>query len=322
MTGSDFETSLTGGGVGRDLPPSGLPRADALPLEEELERARRIEAGLFATKLLSGVFGEHPLSQQASIDPELKQDLETIIGEGKDAFDQLVLANTGLAVSIAQRFRTEGVEETELINAAVVGLLHGIEKYDYIQGFTVRTYAAHWIQKEVRLVAAGSKTGPYIPKDRREDATRLRRTTSDLAVQLGRQPSSHELAAATNIELAEVEWLQAATAGVASLELPVGKGGEVLGDLLIDETPDSPESLAVYADGARRVRQIVSTLTDLTPARVSTSEVVRKYFGIGGKPHTMVEIAKTLKVGKNYIAKVLKHAREQLKTRLPHDLFD
>ena len=171
---------------------NGIGRTKLLTAAQEVELAKRIEAGLFA---------EEKLAHGATIStPQLRADLATIAAEGRAAKNHLLEANLRLVVSIAKRYTGRGMAFLDLIQEGNLGLIRAVEKFDYTKGYKFSTYATWWIRQAITRAMADQARTIRIPVHMVEQVNRMVRARRDLATTLGREPTVAEIAAALGVD--------------------------------------------------------------------------------------------------------------------------
>lgn len=234
------------------------------------------------------------------------QEGRRLIAEGRG---EVVRANLRLVVAIAKRYRGRGFALADLIQEGNLGLMHGIEKFDYRLGYKLSTYVSWWIRQGMARAIADQGRTVRIPVHAHERINLLRRSMAVLGAQLGRRPTRDELAAHTGMQADEVEWLCSLPREPASLEARVGEDGETeLGDLL----PDPSSSNAPDAILERQLGEHVSDLLRALSPRERA--VVCGRFGLdGGEERTLQEIGLSFEVSRERIRQIERDALEKLR---------
>jgi RNA polymerase primary sigma factor len=285
-----------------------MGREPLLTREEEVMLAKKMERGDRTEKKL--VNNGHSPGEQRR--------LERLIVEGKEARARLIRANTRLVVSIAKRYRGQGLSFLDLIQAGNVGLIRAADKYDYSRGTKFGTYATWWIRQSVARTLKQQGRNIRIPVHTNDRIRKLYRLAARLEQDLGHRPTPEEIADEANLEPERVRWLLGVSQRPLSLEKPVDEEGESeLGDFLEDETTPSP---------ARRTEMhllhedLQDALSTLTPREV---RVLRMRFGLGGADtYTLREVGEKLGVTRERIRQIegkalkkLRHPRYRRKLR-------
>jgi RNA polymerase sigma factor (sigma-70 family) len=283
------------GGVSADLVRAylnGIGRTKLLSAEQEVELARRIEAGLYAEEVLPTVS-----------DADLATDLRTVVREGRAAKDHLLEANLRLVVSIAKRYTGRGMAFLDLIQEGNLGLIRAVEKFDYTKGYKFSTYATWWIRQAITRAMADQARTIRIPVHMVEQVNRMVRARRDLAVALGREPVVAEIAAALGVEDFQVIELISYDREPVSLDQAVGEDGEsALGDFVARVDPREEPADSVTGGMLREEVEIVlATLSQREQA------VIRLRFGLDdGRQRTLDEVGREFGLSRERIRQIEK----------------
>ncbi|CAN5155887.1 hypothetical protein BH09ACT1_BH09ACT1_16310 [soil metagenome] len=247
-----------------------IGREPLLTAEQEVDLARRIEAGVLA--------GER-LAKMPELDNKTKRELQWLERDGQRAYEKFVCSNLRLVVSIAKRYAGRGLPMMDVIQEGNLGLVRAVEKFDYAIGNKFSTYATWWIRQSILRGIADSSRIIRIPVHTVEKMDKLDRVRRDLISELGRNPTLAEIAATAQITIEEVLKLRNTDHDTISLGIPIGDDGATeLGDLIEDtDTPGPLEAVELdlrYDDIRRRL--------DALPPRDAT--VIRLRFGLEGRP--------------------------------------
>ena len=292
------EQGLDGRGVSSDLVRAylnGIGRTKLLNAEQEVDLAKRIEAGLFADEKLT--------SGSAVADAQLRADLRTIAIDGRLAKAHLLEANLRLVVSIAKRYTGRGMAFLDLIQEGNLGLIRAVEKFDYTKGYKFSTYATWWIRQAITRAMADQARTIRIPVHMVEQVNRMVRVRRDLAVSLGREPSVAEIAAGLGVQEFHVIELISYDREPVSLDQTVGEDGESsLGDFVArTDVRSQPEENV--SDGMLRqeVEIVLATLSQREQA------VIRLRFGLDdGRQRTLDEVGKEFGLSRERIRQIEK----------------
>ena len=277
---------------------NGIGRTKLLTAEQEVELARRIEAGLYAKEVLPEVR-----------DAELAGDLLTVAREGRAAKDHLLEANLRLVVSIAKRYTGRGMAFLDLIQEGNLGLIRAVEKFDYTKGYKFSTYATWWIRQAITRAMADQARTIRIPVHMVEQVNRMVRTRRDLSTRLGREPSIPEIARELGVPEFQVIELISYDREPVSLDQAVGEDGEsALGDFVarVDPREEPAESVSsgmlrqeveiVLATLSQRERAVIRLRFGLDDGRQRTLDEVGREFGLSRERIRQIEKITLLKL--------------------------
>ncbi|MFF5171028.1 RNA polymerase sigma factor SigB [Micromonospora sp. NPDC000089] len=273
---------------------NGIGRTKLLTAAQEVDLAKRIEAGLFA---------EEKLSTCTPVSAELRADLELIVTQGHAAKDHLLEANLRLVVSIAKRYTGRGMAFLDLIQEGNLGLIRAVEKFDYAKGYKFSTYATWWIRQAITRAMADQARTIRIPVHMVEQVNRMVRVRRELSVSLGREPTVAEVARALEIPEFQVIELISYDREPVSLDQAVGEDGEsALGDFVAAVDPAAqPGDAASTGELRNEVRIVLSTLSQREQA------VIRLRFGLDdGRQRTLDEVGKEFGLSRERIRQIEK----------------
>ncbi|MBG6067209.1 RNA polymerase sigma factor SigB [Micromonospora ureilytica] len=273
---------------------NGIGRTKLLTAAQEVDLARRIEAGLFA---------DEKLTTCTPVSAELRADLELIVAEGRAAKDHLLEANLRLVVSIAKRYTGRGMAFLDLIQEGNLGLIRAVEKFDYAKGYKFSTYATWWIRQAITRAMADQARTIRIPVHMVEQVNRMVRARRELAVTLGREPTVAEVARALEIPEIQVIELISYDREPVSLDQTVGDDGEsALGDFVASVDPRTePGDTAAQGELRNEVSIVLSTLSQREQA------VIRLRFGLDdGRQRTLDEVGREFGLSRERIRQIEK----------------
>ena len=263
-----------------------------LNARQEVELARRIEAGLFAGQKLAE--GSWDLSADAQID------LELVAADGRRAKNHLVEANLRLVVSLARRYTGRGLLLLDLIQEGNLGLIRGVEKFDYTRGYKFSTYATWWIRQAITRAMAEQSRTIRLPVHMAEVLSRLSRVQRQMLQDLGRDPTLQELAAGMDVTREKVIEVQKYGREPVSLNTPLGEDGDSeFGDLIEDSEAVEPGEAVSFILLQEQVHSVLGTLSE------REAGVVSMRFGLtDGRPKTLDEIGKVYGVTRERIRQI------------------
>ncbi|MGY1670460.1 RNA polymerase sigma factor [Geodermatophilus sp. SYSU D00710] len=288
-----------------------------LNAEEEVDLAKRIEAGLYAAERMRQVEEE---GQKLS--PQMRRDLNWIIRDGERAKNHLLEANLRLVVSLAKRYTGRGMAFLDLIQEGNLGLIRAVEKFDYTKGYKFSTYATWWIRQAITRAMADQARTIRIPVHMVEVINKLGRIQRELLQDLGREPTPEELAKEMDITPDKVLEIQQYAREPISLDQTIGdEGDSQLGDFI----EDSEAVVAVDAVSFTLMQdQLTSVLQTLSEREAG---VVRLRFGLtDGQPRTLDEIGQVYGVTRERIrqieSKTMSKLRHPSRSQVLRDYLD
>ncbi|HKE51045.1 MAG TPA: RNA polymerase sigma factor RpoD [Actinomycetes bacterium] len=286
------ETAIRGGGT--DLVRQYLReigRVALLTAADEVELARRVEAGVFAAaKLTSG----QPLT------PSLRRELAIIAEDGHLAKRRLIESNLRLVVSIAKRYIGRGLPFLDLVQEGNMGLIRAVEKFDYAKGYKFSTYATWWIRQAITRALADQARTIRVPVHVVETINRIVRMQRNLLQEWGREPTPLEVASRLGLDVERVLEIMRLAQEPISLHSPVGETEDSeLGDLIEDTDVISPVESSAHVLLREHLDAILGTLGD------REKRVVQLRYGLtDGEPHTLEEVGQVFGVTRERVRQI------------------
>ncbi|MGH3932849.1 MAG: sigma-70 family RNA polymerase sigma factor [Pseudonocardiaceae bacterium] len=279
---------------------NGIGRTALLTAQEEVELAKRIEAGVFA---------RHMLDTAARLSPAHRTDLMRIVHDGQVAKNHLLEAYLRLVVSLAKRYTGRGMPLLDLIQEGNLGLIRAVEKFDYAKGFKFSTYATWWIRQAITRGMADQSRTIRLPVHLVEQVNKLARIKRDLHQQLGREATHQELAAESGIALDKVADLLDHSRDPVSLDMPVGAEEEApLGDFIEDAEAADAESAVISGMLQDDLRRVLATLED------REQNVIRLRYGLDdGQPRTLDQIGKRFGLSRERVRQIEREVMAKLR---------
>jgi RNA polymerase primary sigma factor len=252
-----------------------------LTAEQEVELAKRIEAGLFAAERI-----RKAEDSTGKLSPQLRRDLRWIVRDGQRAKNHLLEANLRLVVSLAKRYTGQGMAFLDLIQEGNLGLIRAVEKFDYTKGYKFSTYATWWIRQAITRAMADQTRTIRIPVHMGEVINKLGRIQRELLQDLGREPTPEELAKEMDITPEKVLEIQQYAREPISLDHTIGdEGDSQLGDFIEDSEAVVAEDAVSFTLLQEQLQSVLATLSE------READIVRLRFGLtDGKPRTLDHI--------------------------------
>ncbi len=291
-----------------------IGKVPLLNAEQEVELAKRIEAGLFAEEKLA--------DSRDSLRSETRLDLEWIADDGRRAKNHLLEANLRLVVSLAKRYTGRGMLFLDLIQEGNLGLIRAVEKFDYTKGYKFSTYATWWIRQAITRAMADQARTIRIPVHMVEVINKLARVQRQMLQDLGREPTPEELAAELDMTPEKVIEVQKYGREPISLHTPLGEDGDSeFGDLIEDSEAIQPGEAVSFTLLQEQLHSVLDTLSE------REAGVVSMRFGLtDGQPKTLDEIGKVYGVTRERIrqieSKTMSKLRHPSRSQVLRDYLD
>jgi RNA polymerase primary sigma factor len=280
---------------------------------QEVELAKRIEAGLFS---------EEKLGSETKLSVKLNEELEWIAEDGRRAKTHLLEANLRLVVSLAKRYTGRGMLFLDLIQEGNLGLIRAVEKFDYTKGFKFSTYATWWIRQAITRAMADQARTIRIPVHMVEVINKLARVQRQMLQDLGREPTPEELAKELDMTPEKVVEVQKYGREPISLHTPLGEDGDSeFGDLIEDSEAIVPADAVSFTLLQEQLHAVLDTLSE------REAGVVSMRFGLtDGQPKTLDEIGKVYGVTRERIrqieSKTMSKLRHPSRSQVLRDYLD
>jgi len=267
---------------------------------DEVELAKRIEAGLYAGHLVDAA---------NDFKPARRRELRLIVADGERAKDHLLRANLRLVVSLAKRYTGHGMPFLDLIQEGNLGLIRAVEKFDYTKGFKFSTYATWWIRQAISRAMADQSRTIRLPVHLVEQVNKMQRIRRELNQTLGRDATDAELGAELDITEERVRELLDLSRDLVSLDQTVGADDDAaLGDFIADEKATAAEEAVEAGLMRQQLHAVLGSLEDREAA------VVRMRFGLDdGQPRTLDEIGRSFKLSRERIRQIERETMAKLR---------
>ncbi|CAM4164876.1 sigma-70 family RNA polymerase sigma factor [Kibdelosporangium persicum] len=279
---------------------NGIGKTALLTAAEEVELAKRIEAGVFA---------QHMLETNPQLPAQRRMDLKSLIRDGHVAKNHLLEANLRLVVSLAKRYTGRGMPLLDLIQEGNLGLIRAVEKFDYTKGFKFSTYATWWIRQAITRGMADQGRTIRLPVHLVEQVNKLARIKRDLHQQLGREATHEELAKESGLSVGKVIDLLDHARDPVSLDMPVGAEEDApLGDFIEDSEATDAEGAVISGLLQDDLRRVLATLDE------REQHVIRLRYGIDdGQPRTLDQIGKRFGLSRERVRQIEREVMSKLR---------
>jgi len=304
-------TRTTDGIDGKDavgLYLDGIAKTALLSAEEEVELARRIEAGLYAQAILDGdIIDESRGKKPVRV---TRKELEELARIGEEAMNRFVTANLRLVVSVARKYGRSAMPLLDLVQEGNTGLIRAVEKFDYTKGFKFSTYATWWVRQSISRGIAQQGRIVRLPVHVAEQINQVSAIRRNLERKFGRDPDLREIAEEMGIEEEKVLELIQFSREHVSLDAPVEEDGDTaLGDLIAREPAPGPDELVLDAEERARLEQMLSKLDP------RSADVVRRRYGLlDGRQAKLADIGEVWGITAERVRQIERHAIAKLRS--------
>jgi len=268
-----------------------IGKVPLLNAEQEVELAKRIEAGLFAEEKLA--------EGRGTLRPDARGDLEWIADDGRRAKNHLLEANLRLVVSLAKRYTGRGMLFLDLIQEGNLGLIRAVEKFDYTKGYKFSTYATWWIRQAITRAIADQARTIRIPVHMVETINKMARIQRQLHQDLGREAMPEEIAREMGLSRERVAEIQRIAQEPVSLQSPIGEEDSDLGDFIEDADAVVPMEAAAFIMLQEQLEDVLDSLS------LREQRIIQLRFGLtDGHPRTLEEVGREFGVTRERIRQI------------------
>ncbi|MFW6205590.1 MAG: sigma-70 family RNA polymerase sigma factor, partial [Actinomycetota bacterium] len=278
-----------------------------LTANDEVELAKRIEAGVYAAELLRQVDAGERDEQDL---PGTREELEFIARDGEQAKDHMIRANLRLVVAAARKYyRNIGVSFLDVVQDGNLGLIRAVEKFDYTKGFKFSTYAMWWIRQSIDRGRADKSRTVRLPVHVIENLSKLGKVEHRLQIRLGREATVEEVAEEAGMSAEKVEELRELSRDAVSLDTPVGEEGDTrIGDLIEDVHVLQAQDVVEFEALGAELRSLVDTL----PPREAM--IISLRYGLhDGREHSLQEVAERVGLTRERVRQLEKESMAKLR---------
>ncbi|NLX09684.1 MAG: sigma-70 family RNA polymerase sigma factor [Chloroflexi bacterium] len=284
-------------------------RVPLLTAEEEVMLAKRMEAGELAAEQLREYRGDLP--------DETIEELEALVADGEAAQEYLVRANSRLVISVAKKYIGRGVPFLDLIQEGNIGLIRAARKFEYQRGHKFSTYATWWIRQAVSRAVADQGRTIRVPVHMGDQINRLRRTSTRLTQELGREATTEEIAVAMETTLDKIQDLIEISRRPISLETPIEEDADSeFGDFIEDQTTPQPTEVVTQ----NLLREHLAQALGRLPER--EAHILQLRYGLlDGETHTLEEVGRQIGVTRERVRQLEAQALNRLRHSSAHQLL-
>ena len=283
---------------------NGIGKTALLTAAQEVDLAKRIEAGVFAKHVLDSAAAEG-----VELDRAHAKDLRLVVRDGERARNHLLEANLRLVVSLAKRYTGRGMPLLDLIQEGNLGLIRAVEKFDYTKGFKFSTYATWWIRQAITRGMADQARTIRLPVHLVEQVNKLARIKRDMHQRLGREATHEELAEESGLPAEKIADLLDHARDPVSLDMPVGAEEEApLGDFIEDGEAADAETTVISRLLHDDLRRVLATLED------REQHVIRLRYGLDdGQPRTLDQIGRRFGLSRERVRQIERETMAKLR---------
>ncbi len=283
---------------------NGIGKTALLTAAQEVDLAKRIEAGVFATHVLDTAAAEG-----TELAEDYARDLRAVVRDGRRARTHLLEANLRLVVSLAKRYTGRGMPLLDLIQEGNLGLIRAVEKFDYAKGFKFSTYATWWIRQAITRGMADQARTIRLPVHLVEQVNKLARIKRDMHQRLGREATHEELAAESGLPEEKISDLLDHARDPVSLDMPVGSDEEApLGDFIEDDQAADAENTVISHLLHDDLRRVLGTLEEREQL------VIRMRYGLDdGQPRTLDQIGRRFGLSRERVRQIEREVMAKLR---------
>ncbi|MGB7116741.1 MAG: sigma-70 family RNA polymerase sigma factor [Anaerolineales bacterium] len=276
-------------------------RIPLLKAWEEKVLAQRIEVGRYSREELA----------KGNVSKTRQRELRSLIENGWEAREHLIIANSRLVISVAKKYMGRGVPFLDLIQEGNIGLMRAAKKFDYHRGFKFSTYATWWIRQAVTRALADQSRTIRVPVHMGDQISKMLRAQHKLKQQLSRDPTVDELALELDVPPKKVENMIKVSRRPLSLQLPIGDEEEdVLGDFIEDSDSTPPDESATF----NLLREHLASMLDLLPPR--EARILQLRYGlIDGEILTLNEVGRKMGVTRERVRQIEAQALSRLRSK-------